>query len=677
VTTINSAGEPVGALIDNASTISEALVGDRIGRLAPLITLNQTRESLTGTMVGTLMLVNDAVREVIAGKSVGINIKPQLMSVVREIIGRDSSYYFETGTREVLASAPNDLVSIAWSMHGLRQAVTQGRPTTALPHNVWSATPIPQLRELIAQRNMRMRPISMESNVMLRAQVAQKRPAPPPANVLSPMRVPSVRQLAVKSRSIPYNPVSGNFTYINQQLVAMKRAGLQPPSTVHAAASVAGERQLIVQSKRSGYQLLSLQLVELVLTQRNVTFSAPTTVASEVQVVAQKRTTPGSQRSTMYAGSELQQAVQQRATPGILRSAITQQTLTQMAVADRGAVVKPVSTTALYQQAQQIVQLREPITYASIVYFEQQRALVVQHRIPGPLPYTGESARSMLELVVQFRETPPPNATSDWRITQQQQLVVAAKVTDGIVRGQIEVRHQGVQYTLAAKYPAPIDVIGPELGAQIKAGRQLAVQRRVTERPSMSTQSRYVRQVAQQPVLGDSFDDKGTAYADADAFSVVQQVALVDQPWPSPLLADSTVDAFTVLSVAAVVDQPWPDPSVPLSDGVVRAMHEVVVLGGQYADARVPVSEVAAFTVTEFAALGDAQFPDPLTPLSEVRSWHVAALCAIGDADLVGQFGMSEIRSTSLAQFLVIPDRSLVGIPLRKGPRPRISVSRM
>jgi hypothetical protein len=251
--------------------------------------------------------------------------------------------------------------------------------------------------------------------------------------------------------------------------------------------------------------------------------------------------------------------------------------------------------------------------------------------------------------------------------------------------------------------PKPWDVIDPSIGRHAASLSMLAVQRIVTIPPqTISKQSRYVFQVAAQVALGDTFpapDYPPPEPSSTSVFQVGQQVVHADRGewgpvsaatvrtvgsmlalgdadgWVDAMIPQSDVTAFSVTQALAIGDV-FPDMSLVQSDAEVAAVFNAVVLGDStMPDPMLPLSEIQTATVAEIAVLGDAAFPDPAIPLSDVRLRHLAAFTALRDPALTGTFSMSEIEMASVVEFYITLDAGLVGIPLRTGPRPVISVS--
>ncbi len=664
-------GRTVGGIHASASTFREVISGDRLGRLAPGVYNSIITDAVTGFAIGAWVKDDVVTREVLSGESIGLDLMPQFGVVYREIIGRDSSFKFTNDVREIIGSAPDEFVSVARMVPQMRQLVGQVVSRQATP-TVWSMTTVPVYRMLVAQRGHVLRPISEESVKTARQLIGVQAARPAPPNVFSILRMPTLRQQVAVSRLIPYTPVSGNFTYTMREQVAMHKVvkAVNDP-TIRSSESAITVRELVALSKRVGYQLRALQVFELVARQRIVTFSAPTTVYTDVQEVAQRRAFPAAQRSPLYAVTDMQQVAQHRVSAGIVRSFTTVVTYSGM-VAQRRPALANHSTTTVAGDLQQIAQHRDAAdpgeAFGSdiVAVLKHQTA---QHRVPSPLPYTGESVKTVSLLAAQHRETAPPNATSDWRVMVNQTLVAQMRAAS-VVRSTTTVKTQRVQYALGADYPPPDEVMGPETGAQVKQHWQQSAQFRVTESPhAVVLLSRFVYSLGQRPVVTDTFPDKNDGYTHAQVSSLTQQVVTTDT-MPDPALAFSDVTASSVTSPVVLQDEPWPDPALAFSEAVVTALHETVVLGDTLDDPTLPISEVRAYTVGQFAVVGDDSLPDPVQPTSRLEVRLVGAVPVLGDDSFADPTtGASPVDTFALGMTVVLRDISMLSIPKRADRR--------
>lgn len=660
-------GQRVGNLLRHSSTFMEVLAGDRLGLPAPGVYNAIFMETLAGHAVGANAKFDRTTKEVIGGEHIGLNVKPQFISNTMEVIGRDSSYKFISDVREVIGSTTGEWVSIAYEVRQVR-ALAARRQARQAPPVVWSYTPVAGLVQQVLRRSMRARPISVETAYTLRQATAQQRAASPPAGVLSTLRTGMIREQVAMSRTIVYTPVSGVSLRTMRQALAMRRPTTALPGTVRSPILVRTDVQLVLRSRRTRSWEVK-QHVQMVARTRFTTIT-PIFVATDSELVLQSRPqTPPI--SPLTVKTAVQQLLQLRTTAGIEHSITRAATLVQQLAVDRTLPLWWSDLQAV-QVVQVLAQQRAPIAYASRLYVLQDVQLVAALRVPAALPYTGETVLQAGELVAQHRETAPPNAISSWDVKVMLQQLAARRVTGGIVHSFTQVATIQVQYGLAAVYPPPDEVIGPERGAQVKQQRMLAAQLRVTDPPSdISTRSRFVFNALEQIATGDTFPSKDTPYSDADVFSMVSPVAVVDEPWPDPRIAFSDAEVFSVTTAIAVVDEPWPDPRVPRSPADVFALHEAALLGDTFPDPLVPVSTVDVRTVGQFAAVGGVLYPDPAIPVSELRSWLVGANAVVGDAVAFADphAPTSNAEVFSLAMALVLRDKALLSIPARTDRR--------
>jgi hypothetical protein len=449
-------------------------------------------------------------------------------------------------------------------------------------------------------------------------------------------------------------------------------------------------------------------------------------VAAEKQQVVQRRVfTPANQaRTAISAGTLVQQFIASRAQKVVVitteadaitlaeqvvqatgrpapHSTITDAFLTEMVVQRRN-VVPPNSGENVMQQVQQVVRLRDivpprgPEYAASLV----QQTVAVRDRVTN---HSTTSVAATVELAVVYRETYAPAYAQGRHARTLAQQVVAPRI--GASSGPhslTSVMQLALRFVLGRTTPKPWDVIDPAIGRHAAYLTMLTVQHRATLPPAtISKESRYVFNVAEQVVARDAFpapdlpppvipetysnlvaeevvirDSGWGPVSAATAIQVAGQVVVGDNHgWIDPTAPTSEIMTFEVFEGALVRDT-FPDPAKGQSDALIAGLVETLALGdATFPNSMVPQSAVQVRSLAESVAVGDAQFPNPMIPSSAVQSSLVAAVVAVRDPSLQGNFGMSEIASSSVVEFTVIRDPTLVGITRRTGPRPIVTVS--
>jgi hypothetical protein len=633
--------------------------GDGLGKDIFADVIATSREVLTGDGYGITILADAicAAREVLTGDGYGVTYTSGIASIVREVLIKEMPIKASAVVRETLASV-DDPLSVARVITGYRQSAVMLRPKMALPSAVKSPQIVPTLREHVVMRNLRTWPKSTRFAQTLRMQAALRRVAKPAPQMWSTMRVGTYREQIVQSRGKVYVPVSAVYTRTQRQMVVSHRA-TTPASQIRTPISVGGQRQVVVLSRRVIVSMTSADVATLVL-----------------------------------------HAVQ-KATRVAPYSEVDSAGLVQMTV-QRHNVVPPGIDDRVGSLSEQAVIRRAPTTTAP--FGVEHSAAISQQAIMArvaPIWRSTADVAGGVMLTIQHRDTYAPQyAMGRNAATLRQQTVMKRDV--GPVHGYAIVRQARLSFTLHRDTPKPWEVIDPSIGRHTASLRMLTVQHRVTLPPDvLRTQSRYVFNAASQVVVGDAFPapEYPAPVHETDVNSVVEFVMMRDsagwepvssvkstsmseslvigdaEGWIDATIPQSDVTTCGIVQHMAVADE-FPDSMLPQSDAEVAALVTMVALGdSSLPDPAIPASEVSSLQVAEIAALGDAQFPDPLIPLSELRLRAVGAFCVLGDPSLAGQFGMSEISAPSVAEVVVIPDRSLVGIPLRKGPRPVVTVS--
>jgi hypothetical protein len=620
-----------------------------------------TREVLTGNRVG-MDWYSDVLtvgRDVLTGNQVGRNIYADVASVVREVLIKEPPFRAMHTSREVLVSMENENLSVQRTITGFRQTVLVPRPPMALPSTVKSARDVANYREQVVLANVRPWARSTDFAGGLRMQVVAHRFVTAAPLMISAITIGIMRMLVVRSRGQAYVPVSELRVGGERQQVVQRR-NFTPVSQVRTEIRVGGLVQQFIASRLQGVVVITTKV----------------DVFQHVEQVVQ-------------ASGKLAP-----------HSEIDATTLVSMAV-QRRTVVPPNSGENAMQQAQQAVQRRVPNVVFGSDIVPGMKQQVVQRRDYSP-QQSYRFVPGLVQQAVVHRDTySPANIIGRHAATLAQQTV--QKRTDLVMHHSFTtVSTLGLTFVLGRTTPKPWDVIDPSIGRHVAGLVQMSVAHRNTIPPAtISTQSRYAYNVLAQLATGDVFPlpDYPVPIHETDVIAVHEWVAAGDNhdwppvsavraqqvvaqmvvedndAWLDPLVPQSDVSMSGLVQSVAVVDA-FPGSMVPQSEAQVAALAESVALGDStMPDPMIPQSEVLVSLVSEFAALGDAQFPNPLIPSSEVRSSLVGAVLALGDPSLQGQFGMSEILAMNLAEQVVMVDRSLVGIPLRGGPRPIVSVS--
>lgn len=640
----------------------DVLTGNRVGLdLIADIGGGVVREVLTGNRVGQSIYaeVQGVGRDVLTGDRVGKNVYADVLSVVREVLIKEPPIRAMHTSREVLVSMLNENLSVQRTISGFQQTVLVPRPPMALPSTVKSARDVATYREQVVLGAVRPWARSTDFAAGLRMQVIAHRNFTAAPLMISAITMSVMRMLVVRSRGKAYAPVSEVRVGGERQQVVQRR-DFTPTKQVRTEIRVGGLVQQFVASR-------ARQVVVI------------TTTASVYQhrqqvVQASGKLAPHSEIDAAY--------------------------LVAMAVLRR-TVVPPNSGENVMQQVAQAVQKRVPAApFGSdrAATFSQQ---VVQHRAYDPVQ-SYRIVPGMAQLAVLHRATySPANIIGRHAATLAQQILMDR--TDLVMHHSFTtVGSLSLAFVMGRTTPKPWDVIDPSIGRHVGGLAQMSVVHRDTIPPlTVITHSRYAYNVLAQAVVGDVFPlpDYPVVIHETDVMAVQQQVVMADnhdwspvssvraqqvvgqvvvtdgEGWLDPLVPQSDVSVSGLVQSVVVLDT-FPGSMVPQSEAQVAALVETVALGDStMPDPMIPQSEAHAALVVEFAALGDAQFPNPLIPSSEIRSSLVGAVLALGDLSLRGTFGGSEIQAMTLAEQVVMSDRSLVGIPLRGGPRPIVSAS--
>ena len=656
-------GDSVGRDIpvDVISASADTLTGDRYGLLLMAESSSVAREKLTGDRYGLRLMVEvfqGIQRERLTGDGLGQNRLSGGAVVYRESLIQEPPFKFGSTIRESLVSLENEPLTVGRIITSYSQSVMMLRPAMPLPSSVKSFDTVATLREQAVQKAVRPWARSTDFAGSLVMQSTHMRASVRPAQVWSLPNVWSLRQQVVRSRDKVYVPVS--------------------------EVRIAAERQSVVQGRDfvPGNQVRSpIQAGKLV----------QQWIASRARIIVIITT-------EAHVGQHIEQVVQQDTRPAP-RSEIDTGGLVQMTV-QKHTVVPPGIDDRVGQLVEQVTIPREPSQQIGDVLTYAMRGLAVMQRAV-------EAQRSItyvhggVMMAVQHLDTVAPAYALGRHTASQVQQAVIERTT---------VRHESFRivggmrlaFVLGRDVPAPWDVIDPAIGRHAFSLSHLIVQHRETEPPTQIMQSRWVHGIYGQVVVADEFPepdypppvlpetvmiqaaeivvlpdvDEWAAVSAVQANAVVQSVVVGDaEGWIDATIPQSAVQLAEIVQVVALGDTEFPGSMVSQAHAEVPAIMSHVAHGDQFPDPFLPQSEVETRQVIEFAALGDLELPDPRIPVSDAVVRRVGAITVLGDDDLTGKFQGSEIRIESVVEFLVLRDRSLVGIPLRGGPRPIVTVS--
>lgn len=660
----------------------DALTGENVGRLIAADVINGHRDLLTGERYGIDLVaeVGMARREILTGERYGQSVfgdvypgtHRDILSgdgfgmtwfsggavVVREALIQEPPFKMAGAMREVLVSMENEPLTIGRQVASFAQSVMMLRPAMALPPTVHSMIDVPTLREQAVQKVERSWARSTDFAGSLVMLSTHRRLSSPPALTWSLPNVWTLRQLVVRSRDKLYVPVSEVRIAAEQQSVVQRR-DFTPGNTVRSMTMVG-------------------KLVQQWIASR----------ARQVVIIT----------TEAHVGQHVEQVVQQNARPAP-RSDIDMATAVQMIV-QKHTVVPPGIDDRVGQLNEQVVIPREPTPPFGEVLSYQVRSQALMQR-------DAEMHRSItyvsggVSMAVMHRDTiAPAYALGRHTAAQVQQVLIERDVV--FEQSYRIVGGMQLAFVLGRDVPAPWDVIDPAIGRHAFSLSHLVVQRRDTEPPTSIMESRWVHGLYGQVVIGDKFPapdypppvlpetvmiqaaevvvvpdvDEWAPVSSADARQVGQALVIGDADgWIDATIPQSAVQMAEIVQAVALGDEGFPNSMVPQSDAVVPVVASHFAHGDQFPDPALPQSEIETSQVIEFAALGDRELPDPRIPTSDAIVRRVGAITVLPDPALTGRFDGSEIRQQSVVEFLVLRDRSLVGIPLRAGPRPIVSVS--
>lgn len=638
------------------------LTGERVGMdLVTDIGGAVVRDVLTGYRVGQDWYgdVLSVERAVVTGDRVGRNVFGDVASVVREVLLKEPPYRVMHASKEVLVKLENEALTVARRVSGYQQSVVMVRPAMALPSTVKSPQIVPTLRQQAVQSVTREWARSENFAMTLREQVTMRRIFNGMELMRSAIRVHGYVRQAVVSRGKTYVAVSGLFTAAQRQQVVQMRV-VSAPVEIRSAIDARTLRHMTVTSRKT--------VTVIITTEAHVATLAHQTVLQDT------RPAPHSE--------------------------IAARRLYHMTV-QRHDVVPPGIDDRVAQYGQQVTMKRAITTPFGLIQSATIRQQVVKS-IERAMHWSFSEARSIVSLAVQHRDTYGPAFAIGRHTASFVQQAVQERTVGVFERSVTEVRSLRLSFIVGRDMPIPSDVIDPTIGRHAYTLSMMTVQHRVTSPPQqVERDTHFVYQVAAQAVLGDAFplpDMPPAVIPDQYVYQVGQQIVLRDlgewalvssekvrsvgqqvvvgdnAGWVNASDPQSEILTFTAAQAIAIGDV-FPGSMEVQSAAEVAMLGQAVAVGDVMPDPFIPASEIQASALIEIAAVGDAQFPDPTIPLSEVRSSLVASSVAVHDPSLTGSFGMSEISMTSVLEFLIIRDRSLVGIPLRQGPRPIVTVS--
>lgn len=529
--------------------------------------------------------------------------------------------------------------------------------------------------------------------------------------------------VAARDTMAPPSAFSMNTVFILRAMAIAKRVPAAPRSIEYLGAltSTVASRRLVARADQVSSTTTAMTLVQQVVTSRNRAYIPTSGVyvsSARQQVVAAKSVTPaGEMWSPLDVGIMVQQVLQSRRVAPIatdvFAAALVQQvvgkdtrpaphsmidvtTFAQMVVARR-TVTPPGIDVRVAGYVQQVVYQVVPVEPFGSVQVGTLASLVTTRR-DMEAPRSPEYVGGLVQQVVQYRLTPAPGFLLGWRPSTLHQQVIARRDHAPII-SHTYVSSLRVAFVQFRDTPHPADVIDPAVGRHAASLHQQIVQHRVTLPPEQGSKATFVYALVEQLAHSDKFPppdyppqaSEVTVFAVAEvvmahdgdpwepvsvlqASSLVEQVAIGDAVgWEDPTIPHSDIRAMAVIEQVAVGDT-FIDVDTPQSAAEVMALIEQVASGDKFVDPLIPQSSVQVEQVVEVVASGD-KFADPLIPISVAQVLGLAEAVAFHDDDLTGKFTMSTITVNVVAQVVVLPDKTMKGIPLRHGPRPVVSIT--
>lgn len=627
--------------------------------------------------------VGTVTSEVLIGDRVGRDIAADVPTVFTEVIYKTMPLEVRSQWTEALVSLPADPISPSHQVKHFGLDALQQRSTLPGPSDVWSWSSAVTLRSQVVIDRTNAWPYSSNAVASMRAMAIVGRPLP---IWRSFYRTSTVHALAVRSRTIAYQPQSGVFAAALRTLAAQQRPAMTPPADVWSPLRTSTLCMLAVVSRQetpaqpSNDEAATLRM--LVLAKRIPLVAVDEYAGQAVQAVVQTRV-PAVPFS-FDAAAQVQQAVVVLRTTSLPRSPVAL-AQARWAVLQQHVAPWPVAPAIVANYLPAIVAARStpwPHSMAPVASFV---ALAAARRLTFRPDETGAWSFGTLEMrIVSARETVPPDRTT-----------------------HMQVRHASVAYVMHRTTKPPIEVIDPTTGRLVKTATRVITCYRSTVAPDeVMRRQRVVHalsehlvlrdrtfpapptepeestgevaQVAQQVVLPET-DWEWDPTSRITATQVVQTPAVADlDGWIDPLAADSDLDANQVVETPVVRDFAFPDGHAPQSDAQAHlAAMAPVARDFAFPDGHMPQSDADVHAVGQVAAAVDDSFPPADMPQSDADVHAVGQQVASRDNSMVGNLPVSPIDIAVVLEMVAVPDKKMFGIPERQpGPRPRISIIR-
>lgn len=653
-----------------ASTVREVLIGDRVGVDIKFNLTSAVREVVQGDRIGldvTYALTvavrelvvevpgrwpaaTSAVREIMTGNGVGFNTVFQLGSVVREVVVKEPPFKVESVVRESLVAIPNDPLRLAHVAAGLVQQVAM-RVLRPPPSTVKGANIAYTLRQVVAQRNRRPAPHSPQDVAKLANLVAMHRVTPGIAHSVT--STSTLRMVVALSKSQAYIPTSGVYLASLRQISTHHRVTI-PAGDIRTPIQAKTMRQVVAMSKRAAAVVTDVFASSFV-----------------AQVAMGRAITPPQSMSRVGKLAQIVTKTRDVTPPGI---------------DDRVAAL------------QEIVALeRAPIEYIGMMRGAALRQVVAQQRA-AQWPESQAIVAQYGQVVAQHRYTIPPAYLLGWRVPGLRQVIAIHRAA-GPQRSEIVVGTLARIMTLRLVTPLPPDVIDPSVGRHVGRLAQVTAQHRDTLPPEQNGRRLFVFGAHTAVALGDKFepvpppvdgDSTLTAFAlqmdvvmgdrkwDAVSRLTVQGVASAlvlgdNHGWIDPVVPFSEIQVQQAGQAVALGDT-FLDPMLPLSTADVSMLGQAVAIADEFVPANVPQSQAQALTVAEAVVLGD-EFVPANVPQSAAQVLQVAQALLLGAEYPSPSTPQSDVRVSEVAMQVVLPDKLSVGLPIRTGARPVVSIT--
>lgn len=590
------------------------------------------------------------LEEVVAAEREAQESPFMTIQVMREVLAFEGIQLAQGVRREVLASVPDDPLTV----HGLWTHFSMG---------------------VLQQREYLFPPlyISEESVGTFVQLVTQIQPSLPP---WSPTRVTRVAQLAAMSRGQAYTPIAAIRV---PQLRVLAAQAYTPPALV-------GFPQV-----RSLTSMAAVSFIRPIPPTANW-------VGGLRQLAAQERLY-GLPEGDRYVGSTVELVAMLRVTEPPFTQALVAG-LAQLAAAARAMPVAfgMIEAAQAAQLAAQERPLVAPFGAVEAGQYAQLAALGLELEVAESYRDVGSAAQlAALQLVL-----PPPSAVTGVNYGAGTQLAAQERATTlpGDVRSPIEVGQAVVQYALGRTTVPPDEVENPEIGCHVNQVTRLAAQFRAYPPPPPPEDGALrLRSLSDLVVLGDDgfpappFPPE-IVYAQVNLLwqtaalrdtsfppqsflqvpAIEQRIALGDDyAYIDPLDPKSTIRLTKLAASIALGDESLPPGDAPQSDARVQASAQFVTMGDtSLPPANVPLTQVRVTAGTEWVVLADQSLP--AGPQSVAKVGQVGQHCALRDESVVGLDEVSQISCASIGQSVVLRDRSL-GVPLGRRARPVASIT--